>query len=187
MLAGISDPHKQRARGCVIGAAPWIQQDETYAGVRLVRSWAAQSCGGKGCDARPGTATIGAALEAVVAGTEVDNVRVVRINRKALAEATSVLVATHAEWHGEDIPGRASVVGSQDGRRPGTVHSNCGVNDLRIAGVGSHALHSEVISLGHTVLQRNPALLTLLITINPPDVRAQVRETRLDRAEYDIG
>jgi hypothetical protein len=38
------------------------------------------------------------------------NVRVVRIDRKALAEATSVLVATHAEWHGEDIPGRAQVV-----------------------------------------------------------------------------
>jgi hypothetical protein len=118
--------------------------------------------------------------------TEVDNVRVVRIDRKALAEATPVLVAAHAKWHWDDIPARASVLRSQDGRRPETVHSNCGVNDLRIPGVGSQALHSEIVSLGHPVLQRNPALLTLLIAINSSDVRSQVRKTRLDRAEYDI-
>ena len=50
-------------------------------------------------------------------------------------------------------------------------------------GVGSHALHTEVISLGHSVLQRNPALLTLVITINPPNVRTQVCKSGLDRAE----
>jgi len=92
-------PHEQVVVG--VSRAPLRGSNST----KLTPAWglvtggAAQSRSGKGRDARPRAAAIGTSLQAIVARTEVEAIRVVWIDREALAEAASVLVAPHAEWH----------------------------------------------------------------------------------------
>lgn len=105
---------------------------------------------------------------------EEQGARVIWIDRKAFAQASSILVAAHAERHGDYGPGRSTIAAAQDRGGLVRIHPGRKIDDIGIARVGGEALDSEVIALPQRVLQRDPALLLCVPAIGAPDVGTEI-------------
>src|SRR6185437_9920590 len=116
-------------------------------------------------DARPRLAAILAPLQPVVPRPEIEDRPVARIDRKPLADTAPPLIAAHVKRRGEDLPGVAPVLGTQDGGRLARIHSRGNVHDVGIHRIGCDALDAEVARLRNAIFQRDPGMATRTPTI----------------------